>query len=227
MTGKGRLVHHTPVWVPAELEIDAAGGTRPGFVCTHELENGGGQCGGSVFELDQADGQHSCWVAEEASWHEETFGTSNTTTGLDAVRDAYVAHLEAALRRIASGVGPARPIGPGVGPGFNPLSVEDCSQIAREALALGDIERIPDGVKFPPRGEVAFIRWPVGEDGTWHLVGPAVMLEPGTVIEVQKFTERDATLVAVGQIVAERTVIHRKEGPVQYVVARISRAVRD
>jgi len=151
------------------------------------------------------------------SWHEETFGTPSMGTATDAVRDAYVAHLEAVLRKLAE---PPK-LGSSLAREFDRRIL-----LARDALALGDLERIPDGVKFPPRGEVAFTRWP-GPDGAWHLIGPAVMLEPGTVIEVKRFTERGASLVAVGQIVAERTVIHRKEGPVQYVVARISRAVRD
>jgi hypothetical protein len=150
------------------------------------------------------------------NWHEQQFGTPSLATEQEGVRDAYVAHLEAALRKIASGVDP----------GFGTLSGAMCADIAREALALGDVERIPDGVKFPPRGEVAFMRWPV-PGGDWHLIGPAVLLEPGTVIEVRRFSERDSALTAVGRIVAERTVIHRKEGPVQYVVARVARAVRD
>ena len=36
-------VDHAPVWVPADLRIDAAGNARPGFVCAHELENGNGR----------------------------------------------------------------------------------------------------------------------------------------------------------------------------------------
>lgn len=134
----------------------------------------------------------------------------------DAIRDAYIAELEAALRKIASGVEL----------GFGTLSGTMCADIAREALGLGDVERIPDGMKWPPRGEVVFTRYPVG-DGEWHLFGPAVMLEPGTVVAVQRFKQRDASIVAVGRIVAERTVIHRDAGPVQYVIARVSRAVRD
>jgi hypothetical protein len=61
-------VEHDPVWVPAELPINAAGDTRPGFVCVHELENGNGQCGGNVFELDQAIGRHACWCPDMARW---------------------------------------------------------------------------------------------------------------------------------------------------------------
>jgi hypothetical protein len=149
-------------------------------------------------------------------WHEQQFGTPSLATEQDGVRDAYVAHLEAALRKIASGVEP----------GFGTLSGTMCADIARDALAVGEVERIPDGVKFPSRGEVAFTRWPI-PGGDWHLIGPAVLLEPGTVIEVRRFSERDSALTAVGRIVAERTVIHRNEGPVRYVVARVSKAVRD
>ena len=57
-----RLVEHEPAWSPADLPINAAGETRPGFVCTHQLENGGGQCGGNVFHLEDAIGTHSCVV---------------------------------------------------------------------------------------------------------------------------------------------------------------------
>lgn len=145
----------------------------------------------------------------DADWHETRYGTPSLATEQDAVRDAYVAELEAALRAIASGVS-------GVMAG----------EIARDALGLAEVERIPDGLKWPPRGEVVFTRYPAG-DGEWHLFGPAVALEPGTVIEVKRFSERDSSIVAVGRIVAERTVIHRDAGPVRYVIARVSRAVKD
>lgn len=59
-----RTVTHRPVWVPADLPIDADGNTRPGFRCAHELENGRGQCGGNVFTLDQAIGDHACVVTD-------------------------------------------------------------------------------------------------------------------------------------------------------------------
>lgn len=135
----------------------------------------------------------------------------------DAVRDAYVAELEAALRVIAApptlGASIAR-------------TLDQRILIAREVLGMAEVERIPDGVSFPPRGEVAFTRYPV-PGGAWHLIGPADRLERGSVIEVRKFGEREPTLVAVGQTVAERTVFHRDAGAVRYVVARISRAVRD
>lgn len=57
-----RRIEHEPVWEPANLPINAAGNTRPGFVCTHELENGSGRCDGNVFTLDQAVGTHACIV---------------------------------------------------------------------------------------------------------------------------------------------------------------------
>jgi hypothetical protein len=55
-----RIYYHDPVWEPADLPIDLEGNTAPGFVCVYELENGNGQCGGNVFRLDQAIGQHCC-----------------------------------------------------------------------------------------------------------------------------------------------------------------------
>jgi hypothetical protein len=58
----GRYVSHTPAWEPADLTINAAGGTAPGYVCTHMLENGNGRCGGNVFDLDEAIGDHGCIV---------------------------------------------------------------------------------------------------------------------------------------------------------------------
>lgn len=58
------VVHHDPVWEPAELRIDAAGNTRPGFVCVHELENGNGQCQANLFRVEDEIGDHSCVVAE-------------------------------------------------------------------------------------------------------------------------------------------------------------------
>jgi hypothetical protein len=60
--GKWRLVRHTPEWEPAQLRIDAAGNTAPGFICVHSLENGNGPCGGNVFSLDQAIGDHCCVI---------------------------------------------------------------------------------------------------------------------------------------------------------------------
>lgn len=149
------------------------------------------------------------------NWHLETFGTHSLVTERDAVCDAYVVTLEAALRKIASGVEP----------GFGTLSGTTCAEIAREALGLGEVERIPDGVKWP-HDSVAFTRYP-NADGDWHLIGPSAMLEPGTVIEVQRFSEREPALVAVGRVVAKRSVIHRKRGTVQYVVTRVSRATRE
>lgn len=59
-------VTHTPRWEPADLPIDGDGNTRPGFICTHELENGNGQCGGNVFEIEDAIGDHMCIVRKEA-----------------------------------------------------------------------------------------------------------------------------------------------------------------
>jgi hypothetical protein len=56
------LIAHDPDWQPTMLPVDAHGTMRPGFVCVHELENGQGACGGNVFTLDQAVGQHHCLV---------------------------------------------------------------------------------------------------------------------------------------------------------------------
>jgi hypothetical protein len=56
------LVFHKPKWEPAQLE-NGAGGVRDGFVCTHQLENGNGQCGGNVFAIEDSIGEHSCYVA--------------------------------------------------------------------------------------------------------------------------------------------------------------------
>lgn len=58
----GTLVSHKPQWESALLQTNARGDTRPGFVCTHELENGRGQCGGNVFYVQDAVGDHSCWL---------------------------------------------------------------------------------------------------------------------------------------------------------------------
>lgn len=59
-----RLVSHKPDWESADLPINARGDTRPGFICVHVLENGMGQCGGNVFGLEDAIGDHHCWVPE-------------------------------------------------------------------------------------------------------------------------------------------------------------------
>lgn len=60
-----KTVWHEPQWIPAELPINAAGDTRPGFVCAHPLENGNGPCGGNVFRIEDAIGKHCCMVEEE------------------------------------------------------------------------------------------------------------------------------------------------------------------
>ena len=60
------MITHTPKWEPAELPVDAEGNTRPGFVCVHPLENGNGQCGGNVFDLADAVGDHLCHVPDDA-----------------------------------------------------------------------------------------------------------------------------------------------------------------
>lgn len=59
-------VFHAPKWEPADLAIDGDGNTRPGFICTHELENGNGQCGSNVFRIEDAIGDHMCIVRKEA-----------------------------------------------------------------------------------------------------------------------------------------------------------------
>lgn len=60
-----RIVEHAPRWEPADLPINAAGDTRPGFVCVHQLENGNGQCGGNVFRVEDEVGNHTCIVHKE------------------------------------------------------------------------------------------------------------------------------------------------------------------
>lgn len=54
------IVSHTPIWTPADLPIDGEGNTRPGFHCTHVLENGNGVCGGNVFDIEDAISDHCC-----------------------------------------------------------------------------------------------------------------------------------------------------------------------
>lgn len=60
--GTWQYVAHEPVWQPAPLRVDAAGNTRPGFICVHPLENGRGPCNGNVFHLEDAIGKHICIV---------------------------------------------------------------------------------------------------------------------------------------------------------------------
>jgi len=59
------LMFHEPKWEPAQLMVDDDCNTEPGFRCTHELENGNGQCEGTVFAIEDSVGQHCCWVAPE------------------------------------------------------------------------------------------------------------------------------------------------------------------
>ena len=131
----------------------------------------------------------------------------------DAVHDAYVADLERALGLI-----------------MRPATLpQDARRIAAEALGEGAVVRIPDGITLVPR-QVTFTRFPF-PGGHWCLIGPADMLVTGTVIEVERFNgtrkPRDTALVAVGHVVAERTVIHKDTGPARYVIARVSRAVKE
>lgn len=58
------LVKHEAEWVPADLIVNAAGDTEPGFVCAHVLENGNGLCSASVMAVEDAVGPHSCFVVE-------------------------------------------------------------------------------------------------------------------------------------------------------------------
>lgn len=59
-----RLVDHTPVWAPAQLATDLEGNTAPGWECVHQLENGNGYCGGNVFRIEDAVGDHCTHVYE-------------------------------------------------------------------------------------------------------------------------------------------------------------------
>lgn len=58
-------VSHKPEWAPAQLVIDAENTLAPGYICTHELENGGGPCAGTVFSPDQSIGDHGCVVYDD------------------------------------------------------------------------------------------------------------------------------------------------------------------
>jgi hypothetical protein len=58
------MIKHAPKWEPADLPIDAEGNTKPGFACVHELENGNGPCSSDVFRIEDAFGDHSCWVED-------------------------------------------------------------------------------------------------------------------------------------------------------------------
>lgn len=60
-----KTVWHEPRWVPADLPINAEGDTAPGFICAHPLENGNGPCGGNVFRIEDAIGNHCCLTTEE------------------------------------------------------------------------------------------------------------------------------------------------------------------
>lgn len=69
-----RSVSHQPDWQPTRLRHNAAGDTKPGFVCTHQLENGNGRCGGSVFRVEDSIGEHSCIVDESSGGTEFDHG---------------------------------------------------------------------------------------------------------------------------------------------------------
>lgn len=55
-----RIVTHTPVWARTDLPFNNAGATWPGYTCVYELENGAGQCGGTVLDPADDSGEHAC-----------------------------------------------------------------------------------------------------------------------------------------------------------------------
>jgi len=67
-------IRHTPVWEPADLPVDAAGNTRPGYRCVYQLETGR-PCTGTVSDPADADGDHVCMMptlGELAQWTAQT-----------------------------------------------------------------------------------------------------------------------------------------------------------
>lgn len=88
------LVYHTPKWEYAHLPIDGEGNTRLGYICIHELENGGGRCGANVFKLSDASDRHCCVVISD---EERTYGElEGEFIKAAAERDAWKARFEQA-----------------------------------------------------------------------------------------------------------------------------------
>lgn len=56
------IVEHEPKWMVSPLPVDALENTQLGWICVHPLENGNGLCGGNVFDLEDAIGDHACVV---------------------------------------------------------------------------------------------------------------------------------------------------------------------
>jgi hypothetical protein len=68
-------VEHEPVWAPAQLATDLDGNAAPGWECVHLLENGNGTCGGNVFRIEDAVGNHGCLVQDDGDqkrWSKRT-----------------------------------------------------------------------------------------------------------------------------------------------------------
>jgi hypothetical protein len=66
MSVKSKIVEHAPNWFSGPLRVNAAGDTRPGFMCCHLLENGKGICGSTSFE--ESDTPHVCFVMLRGRW---------------------------------------------------------------------------------------------------------------------------------------------------------------
>ncbi len=85
MNAKWHTVEHEPVWAPTQLRTNAEGDTKPGYVCTHELENGNGPCGGNVFRIEDVIGTHACVVEGSPA---RRIGRGRVTP-IEAAMDAY------------------------------------------------------------------------------------------------------------------------------------------
>ena len=66
MALRWELVEHAPEWIPAPYKINAAGDTKPGYLCIHYLENGNGLCGSTWFE--ESTDTHACSIANRGRW---------------------------------------------------------------------------------------------------------------------------------------------------------------
>jgi hypothetical protein len=98
-------------------------------------------------------------------------------------------------------------------------------------LTASDIAGLPD-IPRPHAERLSFDEPEfVKYHDTWHLIGPASTLTPGTTVEVEAYTRNATSTVRVGRPVAARTVTHRpgsrtfaRKGPLTtYIISAIDR----
>lgn len=85
------------------------------------------------------------------------------------------------------------------------------------------MKEIPPGV-FRYRPWAEFTRGLVAQSDRWYVFGPASLVVPGQVVEVQRFQD-GPTEIHVLKVIAERVARTRANGEVRYVIAEFDNVV--